>query len=94
MVRNSYYKPGSWNLLELLSGCSQSFRLWQRQTSNANTVLQALSEGCQSSPLSGQDFSQRRTLHRTRGVAANGKVLVNDPNDGDARRTILTVNLI
>ena len=67
MVREFLLQAGSWNLLELLSGCSQSFRLWQRHTDQqcqygTSGTLRRLSGHLLSA---GRTFHQRRTLHRT-----------------------------
>ena len=72
------------------SGCSQSFRLWQRHTDQQ--CQYGTSGTLRSRPVIS---SQRAGLFTSgghfivlRGVTANGKVLVNDPNDSDAKNYI------
>ena len=59
------------------------------QTSDANAVLQALSEGHPviSSQRAGL-FTSGGHFIVLRGITANGKVLVNDPNDSNAKNYI------
>lgn len=69
MVREFLLQAGSWNLLELLSGCSQSFRLWQRHT---DQQCQYGTSGTLRRPSghllsAGRTFHQRRALHRAPG---------------------------
>ena len=89
MVREFYYKPGVGTYWSYFSGRVQSFRLWRCHTDQqcqygTSGTLRRLSGHL----LSGQDFSPAADTSSYRGVTANGKVLVNDPNDSDAKNYI------
>ena len=87
---NSYYKPGVGTYWSYFQAAASHFGCGSvTQTSNANTVLQALSEGRPviSSQRAGL-FTSGGHFIVLRGVTANGKVLVNDPNDSDAKNYI------
>ena len=87
---NSYYKPGVGTYWSYFQAAASHFGCGNvTQTSNANTVLQALSEGRPviSSQRAGL-FTSGGHFIVLRGVTANGKILVNDPNDSDAKNYI------
>ena len=87
---NSYYMPGVgtyWSYFQAAanhSGCGSV-----TQTSDANQVLQALSEGHPviSSQRAGL-FTSGGHFIVLRGVTADSKVLVNDPNDNSSKNYI------
>lgn len=87
---NAYYMPGVgtyWSYFEAAAshfGCGSV-----TQTSDPNAVLQALSQG--HPVISSQSpglFTSGGHFIVLRGVTANGKVLVNDPNDSSAKNYI------
>lgn len=87
---NSYYMPGVgtyWSYFQVAAnhfGCGSV-----TQTSDANQVLQALSEGHPviSSQRAGL-FTSGGHFIVLRGVTADSKVLVNDPNDNSSKNYI------
>ncbi len=87
---NSYYKPGVGTYWSYFAAAASHFGCGSvTQTSDANTVLKALSEGHPviSSQRAGL-FTSGGHFIVLRGVTANGKVLVNDPNDSASKNYI------
>lgn len=87
---NSYYMPGVGTYWSYFQAAASHFGCGSvTQTSDANAVLQALSEGHPviSSQRAGL-FTSGGHFIVLRGITANGKVLVNDPNDSDAKNYI------
>ena len=87
---NSYYKPGVGTYWSYFGAAVSHFGCGSvTQTSDANAVLKALSEGHPviSSQRAGL-FTSGGHFIVLRGVTANGKVLVNDPNDSDSKNYI------
>lgn len=87
---NSYYMPGAGTYWSYFAAAAAHFGCGSvTQTNDANAVLNALSEGrpvisSQSTGL----FTSAGHFIVLRGVTANGKVLVNDPNDSTAKNFI------
>ena len=87
---DSYYMPGVGTYWSYFAAAAAHFGCGSvTQTNDANTVLKALSEGrpvisSQSAGL----FTSAGHFIVLRGVTANGKVLVNDPNDSTAKNYI------
>ena len=87
---NSYYMPEVGTYWSYFQAAASHFGCGSvTQTSDANAVLQALSEGHPviSSQRAGL-FTSGGHFIVLRGITANGKVLVNDPNDSDAKNYI------
>ena len=87
---NSYYKPGVGTYWSYFAAAASHFGCGSvTQTSDANTVLKALSEGHPviSSQRAGL-FTSGGHFIVLRGVTASGKVLVNDPNDSASKNYI------
>lgn len=87
---NSYYMPGVGTYWSYFQAAANHFGCGSvTQTSDANQVLQALSEGHPviSSQRAGL-FTSGGHFIVLRGVTANGKVLVNDPNDNNSKNYI------
>ena len=87
---NSYYKPGVGTYWSYFAAAASHFGCGSvTQTSDANTVLKALSEGHPviSSQRAGL-FTSGGHFIVLRGVTAGGKVLVNDPNDSASKNYI------
>jgi len=87
---DSYYMPGVGTYWSYFAAAAAHFGCGSvTQTNDANTVLKALSEGCPviSSQSAGL-FTSAGHFIVLRGVTANGKVLVNDPNDSTAKNFI------
>lgn len=87
---DSYYMPGVGTYWSYFAAAAAHFGCGSvTQTNDANTVLKALSEGrpvisSQSAGL----FTSAGHFIVLRGVTANGKVLVNDPNDSTVKNFI------
>ena len=87
---DSYYMPGVGTYWSYFAAAATHFGCGSvTQTNDANTVLKALSEGrpvisSQSAGL----FTSAGHFIVLRGVTANGKALVNDPNDSTAKNYI------
>lgn len=87
---NSYYKPGVGTYWSYFGAAASHFGCGSvTQTTDANAVLKALSEGHPviSSQRAGL-FTSGGHFIVLRGVTANGKVLVNDPNDSASKNYI------
>jgi len=92
---NSYYKPGVGTYWSYFQAAASHFGCGSvTQTSNANTVLQALSEAVRSSPLSGQDFSPAADTSSYSEVLRQTARYWSMIPMTVTQRTILTVNLI
>ena len=86
---NSYYMPGVGTYWSYFQAAANHFGCGSvTQTSDANQVLQALSEGHPviSSQRAGL-FTSGGHFIVLRGVTADSKVLVNDPNDNSSKTT-------
>ena len=92
---NAYYAPGAGTYWSYFQAASEHFGCGTvTQTTDANAVLQALSQGCPVISSQGPGlFTSGGHFIVLRGITASGKVLVNDPNDND-QKIILTGNLI
>ena len=87
---NSYYKPGVGTYWSYFGAAASHFGCGSViQTTDANAVLKALSEGHPviSSQRAGL-FTSGGHFIVLRGVTVNGKVLVNDPNDSASKNYI------
>lgn len=87
---NSYYMPGVGTYWSYFQAAANHFGCGSvTQTSDANQVLQALSEGHPviSSQRAGL-FTNGGHFIVLRGVTADSKVLVNDPNDNSSKNYI------
>lgn len=87
---NSYYMPGVGTYWSYFQAAANHFGCGSvTQTSDANQVLQALSEGHPviSSQRAGL-FTSSGHFIVLRGVTADSKVLVNDPNDNSSKNYI------
>lgn len=87
---NSYYMPGVGTYWSYFQAAANHFGCGSvTQTSDANQVLQALSEGHPviSSQRAGL-FTSGGHFIVLRGVTADNKVLVNDPNDNSSKNYI------
>ena len=87
---NSYYMPGVGTYWSYFQAAANHFGCGSvTQTSDANQVLQALSEGHPviSSQRAGL-FTSGGHFIVLRGVTADSKVLVNDPNDNSSKNCI------
>ena len=87
---NSYYMPGVGTYWSYFQAAANHFGCGSvTQTSDANQVLQALSEGHPviSSQRAGL-FTSGGNFIVLRGVTADSKVLVNDPNDNSSKNYI------
>lgn len=87
---NSYYMPGVGTYWSYFQAAANHFGCGSvTQTSDANQVLQALSEGHPviSSQRAGL-FTSGGHFIVLRGVTADSKVLVNDPNDNSSKNYI------
>lgn len=87
---NSYYMPGVGTYWSYFQAAASHFGCGSvTQTSDANQVLRALSEGHPviSSQRAGL-FTSGGHFIVLRGVTADGKVLVNDPNDNNSKNYI------
>ena len=87
---NSYYMPGVGTYWSYFQAAANHFGCGSvTQTSDANQVLQALSEGHPviSSQRAGL-FTSGGLFIVLRGVTADSKVLVNDPNDNSSKNYI------
>lgn len=87
---NSYYKPGVGTYWSYFQAAASHFGCGSvTQTSDANAVLSALSEGRPVISSQGPGlFTKSGHFIVLRGITANGKVLVNDPNDSSAKNYI------
>lgn len=87
---NSYYEPGVGTRWSYFQAAAKHFNCGRViQTSDANIVLSALSEGRPviSSQHAGL-FTSNGHFIVLRGITANGKILVNDPNDSSNKNYI------
>ncbi|MDD2980950.1 MAG: lysozyme family protein [Hespellia sp.] len=87
---DSYYMPGVGTYWSYFAAAASHFGCGNvRQTSDPNEVLSALSSGHPviSSQRAGL-FTSGGHFIVLRGVTANGKVLVNDPNDSESKNYI------
>ena len=80
---NSYYKPGAGTYWSYFQAACEHFGCGSvTQTTDANAVLQALSEGRPVISSQGPGLcTSAGHFIVLRGLTADGKVLVNDPND-------------
>lgn len=87
---NAYYAPGAGTYWSYFQAASNHFGCGTvTQTTSATAVLQALSQGCPVISSQGPGlFTSGGHFIVLRGVTANGKVLVNDPNDSERKNYI------
>lgn len=87
---NAYYAPGAGTYWSYFQAASDHFGCGTvTQTTDANAVLQALSQGCPVISSQGPGlFTSGGHFIVLRGVTSSGKVLVNDPNDNDQKNYI------
>lgn len=87
---NAYYAPGAGTYWSYFQAASEHFGCGTvTQTTDANAVLQALSQGCPVISSQGPGlFTSGGHFIVLRGITASGKVLVNDPNDNDQKNYI------
>ena len=87
---NSYYKAGEGTYWSYFQAAASHFGCGSvTQTTDANAVLQGVirREACDLLPETGAVY-QRRHFIVLRGLTADGKVLVNDPNDSDSKNYV------
>lgn len=87
---NAYYAPGAGTYWSYFQAASDHFGCGTvTQTTDANAVLQALSQGCPVISSQGPGlFTSGGHFIVLRGITSSGKVLVNDPNDNDQKNYI------
>lgn len=87
---NAYYAPGAGTYWSYFQAASDHFGCGTvTQTTDANAVLQALSQGCPVISSQGPGlFTSGGHFIVLRGISSSGKVLVNDPNDNDQKNYI------
>ncbi|OUQ61699.1 peptidase M23, partial [Eubacterium sp. An11] len=87
---NSYYKPGAGTYWSYFQAAASHFGCGSvTQTMDANAVLQALSEGRPVISSQGPGlFTSAGHFIVLRGLTADGKVLVNDPNDSESKNYV------
>lgn len=87
---NAYYAPGAGTYWSYFQAASDHFGCGTiTQTTDANAVLQSLSQGCPVISSQGPGlFTSGGHFIVLRGVTSSGKILVNDPNDNDQKNYI------
>ena len=87
---NSYYKAGEGTYWSYFQAAASHFGCGSvTQTMDANAVLQALSEGRPVISSQGPGlFTSAGHFIVLRGLTADGKVLVNDPNDSESKNYV------
>ena len=86
---NSYYKPGAGTYWSYFQAAASHFGCGSvTQTTDANAVLQALSEGRPVISSQSPDYSRPGAFYRPAGADCGREGAGNDPNDSDSKNYV------